>query len=161
MRMRAVVLAVVLVVLGVSAPRTADAATPTDTVAWDTASRQFVTTGGYARVKRIAGGDLLMVYSDGPGVDVRRSHDNGATWSGPAVVAQQSGYNYTNAELLQPANGWLVYLWNGRPVADGGAQHYVIMTKISRDRRDRAVGAVHRGSRAVLPQRREHAGVRR
>ncbi len=132
-RIRALVGTLALVAVSLLAPRVALASTPADTVAWDAGSRQFVTTGGYARVKRVNGGDLLMVYSDGPGVDLRRSHDNGSTWSGATIVAQQSGYNYTNAELTQLADGWLLYLWNGRPVSDGGAQPYVIMSKISRD----------------------------
>ncbi len=74
-----------------------------------------------------------MAYSSGPAVQLRRSQDNGATWSGATVVAQRSGYNYTNAELTQLANGWLLYLWNGRPVSDGGTERYVIMSKLSRD----------------------------
>ncbi|WP_051798228.1 exo-alpha-sialidase [Catenuloplanes japonicus] len=131
---RAVAVAALLAV-ALTAPRTisAFASTPADTISWESGSRQFVTSGTYARIKRIGGGDLLLVYSDGPGVRVRRSADNGATWSAATTVAQASGYNYTNAEVTQLANGWLLYLWNGRPVSDGGAQRYTIMSRISRD----------------------------
>ncbi|WP_305788088.1 sialidase family protein [Symbioplanes lichenis] len=131
MRMRVIAAAVVVAAACLVAPR-ADAAAA-GSIVWNTAGRHFVTTGVYARVERVRNGDLLLAYSDGPAVNVRRSTDNGATWGGATRVAQQSGYNYTNAELVQLANGWLLYLWNGRPAADGGAQRYTIMSKISRD----------------------------
>ena len=126
---------VVMVAVGLAVPRGLDAfaGAPDDRIAWDAGSRAFVTAGVYARVKRINGGDLLLAYSDGLAVKVRRSRDNGLTWEAATVVAQRSGYDYTNAELTQLANGWLLAVWNGRPVSDGGGPRYTIMSKISRD----------------------------
>lgn len=100
------------------------------TIEWQASSAKFVTSGVYARVKKLSTGVLALVYSSGSAVYVRRSSDIGATWGSAIRVAQAVGYSYTNAELIELENGWLVYGWNGRPT-DTGA--YFIASIISRD----------------------------
>lgn len=102
-------------------------------IVWDQSTAKFVTEGGYARVKRIASGELALVYSAKRDVFIRKSADNGKTWSDPVLVAQTEGYGNTNSEITQLANGWLLYAWNGRPSKRDTTLHYTIMTKISRD----------------------------
>ena len=101
-------------------------------IAWDYTTAKFITTGVYARVKRISTGELALVYSDGPSVWIKKSTNNGNTWSNAVLVSQQSGYNYTNSELVQLSNGWLLYAWNCRPQTDGSIP-YLIKIKISKD----------------------------
>jgi hypothetical protein len=100
------------------------------TIEWNAASRQFVTAGGYARVKKLTNNDLVMVYSAGAVASIRKSSDNGATWGAATQVARMDGYSCTNAECIELHNGWLLFGWNARPV-DTGA--YAIHTSISRD----------------------------
>lgn len=102
-------------------------------IVWDQTTAKFVTEGGYARVRRIASGELALVYSAKRDVFIRKSADNGKTWSDPVLVAHTEGYGNTNSELTQLSNGWLLYAWNGRPSKRDTTLHYTIMTKISRD----------------------------
>ena len=101
-------------------------------IAWDYTTGKYVTNGVYSRVKRLNTGELALVYSDGPNVYIRKSSDNGGTWSGQVLVASQASYNNTNADMIQLSNGWLLYAWNGRPVTDGTVP-YIIKTKLSKD----------------------------
>jgi hypothetical protein len=102
-------------------------------IAWDFRTGKFVSNGVYSRVKRLQTGELALVYSDGPGVYIRKSSDNGATWGNQVLVASQSGYGFTNSDLIQLNNGWLLYAWNGRPNTDGGSLPYTIKIKFSKD----------------------------
>jgi hypothetical protein len=102
------------------------------TIDWDLNTRKFVTSGVYARVKKLRNGELIMAYSDGPDVFIRKSGNNGTNWGNPVLVAHNNGYNNTNAEVSQLANDWLIFSWNGRPLTDGSIP-YTIKTKISRD----------------------------
>lgn len=101
-------------------------------IVWEASSQQFVGPGVYARVKKLADGDLGLVYSDGPAVWFRRSSDGGRTWNAPCKVAEAEPYHYTNAELLPLQNGELLYLWNARPRREG-VHPYLIMSARSRD----------------------------
>ncbi len=107
------------------------AQTPTH-IEWDLSTRKFITSGVYARAKKISTGDLLLAYGDGPDVWIRKSTNNGGNWGAPINVAHSNGYNNTNSEIIQMQNGWLLYAWNGRPLTDGNLP-YTIHTKISRD----------------------------
>jgi hypothetical protein len=105
-------------------------------VTWDSTTRQFATSGVYARVKKLSSGNLALVYSRSAAVRIRTSTDGGATWGVEREVARDSGYDDTNAEMLELSNGWLVYGWNGRPTAvasPGVTPPYFIGTVISRD----------------------------
>lgn len=102
-------------------------------IAWDFRTTKVVSGGVYSRVKRLQTGELAMVYSDGPGVYIRKSPDNGATWGAQVLVSSQTGYGFTNSDILQLSNGWLLYAWNGRPNTDGGTLPYNIKIKFSKD----------------------------
>ncbi|MDP4208720.1 MAG: T9SS type A sorting domain-containing protein [Bacteroidota bacterium] len=102
-------------------------------IVWDYNSSKFVTSGVYARVKKLNTGELTMVYSNGPDVFIRKSSDEGSSWGNAITVAHTDGYNNTNSEMIQLTNGWLLYGWNGRPITQGGSLHFTICTKISKD----------------------------
>lgn len=100
-------------------------------IAWQ--SPRFVSAGVYSRVKQLKNGTLLLVYSEGPNVVFRRSIDDGESWSDQHVVKGAPGYNYTNSELLELANGELIYAWNARPTQDFAGRPFEIRTIISQD----------------------------
>lgn len=102
------------------------------TIQWDLSTRKFASTGVYSRVVKLSTGELALVYSDGPDVQIRKSSDNGATWGAALMVAHTNGYNNTNASMVELQNGWLLYAWNGRPQTDGTLP-YTIDIIISKD----------------------------
>lgn len=101
-------------------------------ITWDYSSRKFVNTGVYARVKKLAAGELCLVYSQGPTIWIRKSTDEGQSWLPAIKVSEDERYNYTNSELLQLQNGWLLYTWNARP-REENRHEYLIMGAISKD----------------------------
>lgn len=101
-------------------------------IAWDYRTSKVVNGGVYSRVKKLSNGELAFIYSEGPEVWIRKSRDLGQTWSNRVLVSTQSGYNNTNAELIQLQNGWLLYAWNGRPLQENTVP-YTIKTKVSKD----------------------------
>ncbi len=106
------------------------AAAADSALTWPAEQRKFACAGTYARVKLLADNRLALVYSRGADVCIRFSEGTTAVWGTEAVVARTAGYGNTNAELVELANGWLIYAWNGRPTG-GGA--YFIASKRSRD----------------------------
>lgn len=100
-------------------------------IEWDQGTRRFACAGVYGRARKLSDGALALVYSRGGDVCLRRSIDGGESWQAEMVVAHTSGYSNTNAELIELADGRLVYGWNGRPTAGGP---YRIATRISEDR---------------------------
>lgn len=101
-------------------------------IKWDYSSRKFINTGVYARVKKLASGELCMVYSQGPAIWVRKSADEGKSWQPAQMVSESNIYNYTNSELTQLQNGWLLYTWNARPRTENNYE-YKIMGAVSKD----------------------------
>lgn len=101
-------------------------------IAWDFQTARKLNDGVYSRVKPIGEGKWAIVYSEGPGVQIRISSDKGKTWGKQITVASETGYNNTNSELIRLANGWLLYAWNGRP-QDKTNLPFVIKTRISKD----------------------------
>ncbi|WAJ71774.1 sialidase family protein [Catenovulum adriaticum] len=96
---------------------------------------QFVNSGVYSRIHKLADGRLILVYSDGPAVVYRVSDDNGDTWQAEQTVASGGDlYNYTNAEFIELADGSWVYGWNARPKVDNGAETFQIKLAISYDK---------------------------
>lgn len=96
-------------------------------VAWDRSSMfRFAEKGGYPRLKRLQDNSLLAIYETYTGhIDMRRSHDDGATWSDPQrifpqfrrdVGAASTLVNNSNPEIVQLAGGELVVACNYRPV---------------------------------------------
>ena len=104
-------------------------------IEWDSSSRHFVNEGSYARVKKLINGDLCLVYGYGPDIWLRKSIDGGKNWQTAIKVSSDERYIYTNSELLQLQNGWLLYMWNARPKKEN-LYEYKIMAAISRDEGD-------------------------
>jgi hypothetical protein len=100
---------------------------------WDQSTSQFVTVGGYGRVKKSNNGELALVYSVARSDWIRKSNDMGDTWSNRQLVCTQTGYKLVNAELIQLENGNLLYAFNGRPEQDNTNLPYTINTIMSED----------------------------
>jgi len=100
-------------------------------IEWGTPS--FVSSGVYARVRKLTDGSLMLVFSKGPNAIYKRSLDEGATWGDDVIVASDAGYNNTNSELLELANGHLIYAWNARPNPENGVLPFGVRVKISTD----------------------------
>jgi hypothetical protein len=101
------------------------------TIRWSEESSQFVTRGGYARIKKVDNHHAL-VYGAGRSVWIRFSDDECESWSSPVEVARGEGYNYTNSELLQLQSGKLLFMWNARPLPNTGLP-FKIMYALSDD----------------------------
>ncbi|MDF9833204.1 hypothetical protein M2103_001426 [Ereboglobus sp. PH5-5] len=106
------------------------------TLEWNTGANEFVTRGGYARMKKLSTGEIALVFSSGDSVCIKKKSARAGAW-GPAVrvasPAKESGYRYTNAEMCELADGRLCYTWNARPVRKDGHLPYKIMAAFSSD----------------------------
>lgn len=89
--------------------------------------------GGYARILRLPGGELLCAYSFAGKVWVRPSRDNGRTWRDPVLVASWAGGHLTNAEMLLLRNGALLFFYNQRPGRGAEPLAYAICMARSED----------------------------
>ncbi|QHI68545.1 sialidase family protein [Tichowtungia aerotolerans] len=102
------------------------------TVQWDSSTlRQVTSSGGYARLIRLQGGDLLCCYQSGGKSRVRRSSDGGFTWQSDVVAAELSFGVAANPELLQLSNGDVMLMINERP--SDGVHAYAISVCFSQD----------------------------
>ncbi|MCR4920440.1 MAG: exo-alpha-sialidase [Bacteroidaceae bacterium] len=99
-------------------------------ICWDYKTQKFLTGGVYSRLKMLSDGSLACVYSAGPDVYMRRAI-NGRWQTAIKVASDPKGqYNYTNSELLELADGRLMYAWNAR-AKDGTGVPYKIMVAYS------------------------------
>lgn len=96
-------------------------------IGWDYRKQTFVSGGVYSRLKKLSDGTLACVYSEGPGVYIRKRNAEG--WGAPVLVATDARrqYGYTNAELTELADGRLVYAWNARPHANTGLPYKIML----------------------------------
>lgn len=102
------------------------------TIEWDSSTLLMVHKGGgYSRMIRLAGGDILCCFESERGVWVRRSSDNGRTWQDAVFVARAPSGKASNPELLQLANGWVLLMYNERP--RDGVHRFTIQIAASRD----------------------------
>lgn len=99
------------------------------TIEWMAESAQFVTRGGYARIKKVDNRHA-MVYGAGGATWIRFSDDKCESWGEAIEIARCEGYNYTNSELLQLHSGKLLAMWNARPRKETGLP-YKIMYALS------------------------------
>ncbi|MDR2674877.1 MAG: family 43 glycosylhydrolase [Opitutaceae bacterium] len=111
---------------------------------WD-GRMEFVTHGGYGRVKKLSTGEIALVYSGGPAKGTAvyiRKKKTGAAWGKPVRVAmpekpvssgENPDYRYVNSEMIELADGRLFYTWNARPVVRDGHLPYKIMGAFSSD----------------------------
>jgi len=103
-------------------------------IEWDPASVQRVQPGAYGRVRVLKDGRWALVSSERRRVEISFSTDRGATWTRPAEVAELEGYYLTNSEMIELADGRLLYGFNARPLLkEGGNRPYAIMTVESVD----------------------------
>lgn len=126
-----------------------DGSIPTTTITWEKTARKISVNENYAeygRIVRINGDTLLLSYHSGTktkykagaGVSIvlRRSVDNGETWSAPDVVVKgpQPGYRgFQNPNILELQNGWLLLSFVGRGRPDDN-EHDGVLLCISKDR---------------------------
>ena len=102
------------------------------TIVWDESTLVLVHKGGsYARMIRLKGGDILCCFEEWGKSYVRRSTDNGRTWAEPILLAERERTWCANPELLQLANGWILFFHNERP--DDGVRHFTIQVTVSKD----------------------------
>ena len=96
-------------------------------IGWDYRKQTFVSGGVYSRLKKLSDGSLACVYSEGPGVYIRKRNAEG--WNAPVLVATDASrqYGYTNAELTELADGRLVYAWNARPHGNTGLPYKIML----------------------------------
>lgn len=101
-------------------------------IEWDAASlRRLAPSGGYARMKILRDGRYLLLYEAHGGAVLCESRDRGATWSPERAIfsARTVGgrdslpvlVRVANPELIELANGDLIYGVNCRPERDGAA----------------------------------------
>ncbi|MBP3774706.1 MAG: exo-alpha-sialidase [Bacteroidaceae bacterium] len=102
-------------------------------VCWDFHTRQFLNAGVYSRVKQLSDGTLACAYSAGDNVYLRTCRNG--RWGAATLVAKpkEAGHYYTNSELLELADGRLMYAWNAR-AREGSGLPYKIMAAYSSTR---------------------------
>lgn len=102
------------------------------TVVWDKNTLVYVQPwGSYARMVRVAGGDILCCFESFGTCCVTRSADDGKTWSAAELVAKAPSGSASNPELLVLANGCILYVYSERP--DDGIHHFTVQVMISKD----------------------------
>jgi hypothetical protein len=102
------------------------------TIRWDRSTLTLIAErGGYGRMIRLTGGDVLCAFGRRGNVCTSRSSDNGKTWSTPKAIVEYEFGAAANPELLQLANGSVLLSYNERP--RDGKHHFAIRTSISRD----------------------------
>ena len=99
-------------------------------ICWDYKAQQFLNGGVYSRLKLLSDSTLACVYSAGDDVYLRCCHNG--RWDTAIKVASDKNrqYGYTNSELLELADGRLMYAWNAR-AHSGTGQSYKIMVAYS------------------------------
>ena len=104
-----------------------------NTIEWDKSTLVLVHKGGsYARMIRVKGGDILCCFEFRGTSMVRRSTDNGKTWGETTEVAKAPSGSASNPEMLQLANGWVLFFYNERP--NDGVHHFTIQVSVSKDK---------------------------
>ncbi|PSR55380.1 hypothetical protein AHMF7605_18655 [Adhaeribacter arboris] len=118
---------------------------PTLTIEWETTATKLshqVYSAEYGRIRRVKGDTLLFTYHFGPQGDewdniaLKRSIDNGITWSEPEIIMTDNDPNYygfSNPEIFVAQNGDVLLTYTGRGRPDDNA-HANIQVRISKDR---------------------------
>ena len=84
-------------------------------IGWDYRTQKFVSGGAYGRLKVLSDGRQAFVYDEGGTCKIRFRRAGSRTFSSATVVATPpSGSGYTNCELLELADGTLMYAYNER-----------------------------------------------
>jgi hypothetical protein len=113
-------------------------------IAWDYSSmQQIAERGGYPRLTRLKDSSLIAIYETRTGnIHLKKSTDNGKTWSGPEEVFSKFVYasldgkstvvNIANPEIKQLQNGDIIIGCNYRP-AKAEIAPYTIVVRRSKD----------------------------
>lgn len=109
-------------------------------IAWDFTTRTLISqendTGyhGYARLIQLQDKSLLVVYESDGDVVVKKSSDQGDTWSGPIrVVRGNQGVHMATPDVLQLLNGAILVMYNPRPGETAPTEKFQIKTILSYD----------------------------
>lgn len=79
---------------------------------------QWITQGTYGRMLRLKNSAILCCYEAGGKSYVKRSDDNGASWSDPILVRELENAGAANPELVQLADERIALFYNQRPAKD-------------------------------------------
>ncbi len=113
-------------------------------ITWETEASLLsheIFSADYARVHRINSSDLILSYHFGPdnntydNIAIRRSSDNGETWSEAEIVVEDNHpdyYGFANPDMLMLDNGWIILAYIGRGFPDDNL-HNNVQIKISED----------------------------
>lgn len=101
-------------------------------ISWDQETLVLVhENGGYGRMIRMQDRSILCSATVGDGINVKRSQDDGKTWSAPTRVSGPLHGPVTNAEMLQLSTGRILLSFNERP--HNNIQPYTIQLCMSDD----------------------------
>jgi hypothetical protein len=110
-------------------------------IAWDYSSmQQIAEKGGYPRLTRLKDSTLIVIYETRTGnVHLKKSIDNGKTWSVPEEVFSKFVYtsldgkstivNIANPEIKQLQNGDIIIASNYRPVKAEIAPYTIVVRR--------------------------------
>ena len=101
-------------------------------IAWEQSTLRYLGPGVYPRMIRLRDGAILFSCDAGGSAMVRRSIDDGATWSERVAAASYAHGIAANAELLEVDDGRVLLFYNERPRRDGEHPYTIRMT-MSRD----------------------------
>jgi acetyl esterase/lipase len=100
-------------------------------IQWDKNSLRYLAPGGYPRMIRLKDGATLLSTEERGHAIVRRSEDDGKTWSQPAEAAQGDHGGATNPQPIQLQSGVVLLFYNDRP--NDHKNPYAICLATSRD----------------------------
>jgi hypothetical protein len=105
----------VLSIVAATQPSTPKAKPSTPTITWERSTLRLVAADAhYARIIRLKSGAWVAGYSRGPAVWSSISVDAGVTWTKAVRVGDFAKGLATNSELIQLADGRVMYLYNER-----------------------------------------------
>lgn len=122
-----------------------DQSITTTTIEWNSTSTKLshdVPYAEYGRIHRIDASTLILTYHCGDlqnywdNIAVRRSTDNGASWTNAVIAVADDHPNYygfANPEVLVMQNGWLMLAYNGKGRPDENL-YSNIQVRISKDK---------------------------
>ncbi|WP_207434155.1 sialidase family protein [Sabulibacter ruber] len=122
-----------------------DNSTPSLTITWSNTATKLshdVYFAEYPRIHRVKGDTLLLTYHFGPrnnewdNIAIRRSIDNGATWSAPETIVADDKpdyYGFSNPEIIVLKDGSVMLAYAGRGNPDDNA-HSNVQIRMSNDR---------------------------
>jgi hypothetical protein len=97
-----------------------------EAIHWKEETRVLVQPGGqYGRMARLDKETLLCAFTWKRALQIRRSSDQGHTWSDPQEITAWAPGSLANAELLVLKNGDVLAFFNRRPGSDSKEPHSI------------------------------------